>query len=162
LFWVGQAFAIKHGGKDPQQCQTKFIVHLPAAPEEDVTALLQGVPTEQRKIYLKIACRVFTDCGLPKKEILNQHRKTLEQCFIEKPSDSSDTDAETDTERPEDFYIKTLALFCAGPEKWHVTIEACQQFLNQHKTAHSGKLTARSALESLLAILANHGGHGIH
>jgi hypothetical protein len=71
-----------------------------------VTALLQGAPTDQRKIYLKIACRVFTACGLPKKEILNQHRKTLEQCFIEKPSDSSDTD---DTERPEDFYIDNIS-----------------------------------------------------
>ncbi|WBA87890.1 hypothetical protein [Endozoicomonas sp. GU-1] len=126
-----------------------------------VEAFVQWLPSDENKNILKLSFRIFASFGLPSAEKLTENEKTLRQCLNQHGCTTEHGDDNSDEDLLESSQIKALALFFSGPAKWRMKIAEFQQYLAAHKSPRHDRVAVRAALQSLLPILAIHGGTGI-
>ncbi|WBA80321.1 hypothetical protein [Endozoicomonas sp. GU-1] len=126
-----------------------------------VEAFVQWLPSDENKNILKLSCRIFASFGLPSGKKLTENEKTLRQCLNQHGCTTEHGDDNSDEDLLESSQMKALALFFSGPAKWRMKIAEFQQYLAAHKSPRNDRVAVRAALQSLLPILAIHGGTGI-
>ncbi len=140
-----------------------------------VEAFFDWLPSDEKKSFLKLACRLFTGFGVPSREKLTDNEKTLRHYLKEygyfTDSENDSSDEEDDLLEVEASQMRALALFFSAPAKWQMDIADFQQYLDldldldldlaASKSPRNQRMAVRAALTSLLPILAIHGGSGI-
>ena len=117
-------------------------------PADDVSNLLQWLPTGQITAFMKLLCQFFSCTGVPKFSALIEEEKALETIFCSKqPPETSGSLKDQ---------LKLFALFCLNPNKWHLNRKEFKDFLD---TAHFSSRCL--ALATMQSIVLNLGGPGV-